>query len=289
MLLKIGYSFLLIQFIVISISAEKERVTDGSVSPQDRHKPAAQQKLNLKSGQESVQKFAKALDTNKDGFVDKNELLAWVSESYQKTVDREAVERMSELDENADGFVSWEEYLRDSFPEEELHNKEEETLIAQDKLYFKQADQNEDGKLDMQELASFLNPEHHPHMHPVLIAVTLLEKDQNGDGAIDEKEFLGELDDQRGSEWYNVEVERFHTVYDKNKDGKLSGDELTAWLLVDGTTAGSYEAESLLQNSDDDKDGKLSYDEIVKHHALFAKTEAAQEADHLHPYSHDEL
>ena len=43
--------------------------TDGSVSPQDRHKPAAQQKLNLKSGQESVEKFAKALDTNKDGFV----------------------------------------------------------------------------------------------------------------------------------------------------------------------------------------------------------------------------
>ncbi|CAP24846.2 Protein CBG04054 [Caenorhabditis briggsae] len=264
-------------------------MTDGPVSPQDHHKPAAQQKLNLRSGPKSVEKFAKALDTNNDGFVDKNELLAWVSESYQKTVDREAVERMSELDENADGFVSWEEYLLDSFPEEELHNKEEETLIAQDRMYFKQADQDDDGKLNLEELASFLNPEHHPHMHSVLIAVTLLEKDQNGDGAIDEKEFLGELDDQRGSEWYKVEVERFHTVYDHNKDGKLSGDELVAWLLVDGTTAGSYEAQSLLNNADDDKDGKLSYDEIVKHHALFAKTEAAQEADHLHPYSHDEL
>ncbi|UMM11390.1 hypothetical protein L5515_000701 [Caenorhabditis briggsae] len=273
----------------ILIFAERERVTDGPVSPQDHHKPAAQQKLNLRSGPKSVEKFAKALDTNNDGFVDKNELLAWVSESYQKTVDREAVERMSELDENADGFVSWEEYLLDSFPEEELHNKEEETLIAQDRMYFKQADQDGDGKLNLEELASFLNPEHHPHMHSVLIAVTLLEKDQNGDGAIDEKEFLGELDDQRGSEWYKVEVERFHTVYDHNKDGKLSGDELVAWLLVDGTTAGSYEAQSLLNNADDDKDGKLSYDEIVKHHALFAKTEAAQEADHLHPYSHDEL
>uniref|UniRef100_A0A1I7UL70 Reticulocalbin-2 n=1 Tax=Caenorhabditis tropicalis TaxID=1561998 RepID=A0A1I7UL70_9PELO len=274
MLLRIVISTL--SFVVISILAEKERVRDGSVSPQDHRTPAAEQKLNLKSGQESVIKFAKALDINNDGFVDRNELLKWVSESYQKTVDREAVERMSELDENADGFVSWEEYLNDSFPEEELHNKEEETLIAQDKMYFKQADINKDGKLDLEELA-------------MLIAVTLLEKDQNGDGAIDEKEFLGELDDQRGSEWYKVEVERFHTVYDKNKDGKLSGDELTAWLLVDGTTAGSYEAESLLTNSDDDKDGKLSYDEIVKHHTLFAKTEAAQEADHLHPYSHDEL
>lgn len=60
----------------------------------------------------------------------------------------------------------------------------------------------------MQELASFINPEHHPHMHPVLIAVTLLEKDSNGDGAIDEKEFLGELDDQKGTEWYTVEKER---------------------------------------------------------------------------------
>lgn len=263
---------------------------DGSVSPSDHKKPASEQKLNLKSGQESVEKFAKALDTNNDGFVDKSEILAWVSESYQKTVDREAVERISELDENADGFVSWEEYLADSFPDEELHNKEEESLIAQDKMYFKQADEDNDGKLNLEELASFLNPEHHPHMHPVLIAVTLLEKDQNGDGAIEEKEFLGELDEQRGSEWYKVEVERFRTVYDKNKDGKLAGDELTDWLLVDGTTAGSYEAESLLTNSDDDKDGQLSYEEIVKHHALFAKTEAAQEADHLHPYySHDEL
>lgn len=280
---------ILLALTIALISAEKERVADGSVSPQDHHKPAAQQKLNLKSGQESVEKFAKALDINNDGFVDKSELLKWVSESYQKTVDREAVERMSELDENADGFVSWEEYLNDSFPEEEMHNKEEETLIAQDKMYFKQADLNEDGKLDLEELASFLNPEHHPHMHPVLIAVTLLEKDQNGDGAINEKEFLGELADQRGTEWFKVEKERFHTVYDTNKDGKLTGDELTAWLLVDGTTAGSYEAESLLTNADDDKDGKLSYDEIIKHHALFAKTEAAQEADHLHPYSHDEL
>lgn len=87
-----------------------------------------------------------------------------------------------------------------------------------------------------------------------------------------------------------MSIFRFRTVYDKNKDGKLAGDELTDWLLVDGTTAGSYEAESLLTNSDDDKDGQLSYEEIVKHHALFAKTEAAQEADHLHPYySHDEL
>lgn len=282
-------SAILLVSTLISILAEKERVRDGSVSPQDHHKPAAQQRLNLKSGQESVEKFAKALDTNNDGYVDKNELLAWVSGSYQKTVDREAVERMSELDENADGFVSWEEYLADSFPEEELHNKEEESLIAQDKMYFKQADTNQDGKLDLEELASFLNPEHHPHMHPVLIAVTLLEKDQNGDGAIDEKEFLGELDDQRASEWYKVELERFHTVYDTNHDGKLSGDELTAWLLVDGTTAGTFETESLLTNADDDKDGKLSYEEIVKHHALFAKTEAAQEADHLHPYSHDEL
>uniref|UniRef100_A0A8R1DH74 EF-hand domain-containing protein n=1 Tax=Caenorhabditis japonica TaxID=281687 RepID=A0A8R1DH74_CAEJA len=281
---------ILIFSLTLSILAEKERLSDGgSVSPQDHHKPAAQQKLNLKSGKESVEKFARALDTNQDGFVDKDELLAWVSESYQKTVDREAVERMSELDVNADGFISWEEYLTDSFPEEELHNKEEEALIAQDKLYFKQADVDNDGKLNMEELASFLNPEHHAHMHPVLIAVTLLEKDSNGDGAIDEKEFLGELEDQKNSEWYAIEMERFHNVYDTNHDGKLAGDELATWLLIDGTTAGSYEADSLLSNSDDDRDGKLSYDEILEHHALFAKTEAAQEADHLHPYSHDEL
>lgn len=42
---------------------------DGSVSPSDHKKPASEQKLNLKSGQESVEKFAKALDTNNDGFV----------------------------------------------------------------------------------------------------------------------------------------------------------------------------------------------------------------------------
>lgn len=84
-------------------------------------------------------------------------------------------------------------------------------------------------------------------------------------------------------------LSRFHNVYDRNKDGKLTGDELSDWLLIDGSTTGSFEADSLLTNADDDKDGKLSYDEVMEHHALFAKTEAAQEADHLHPYSHDEL
>ncbi|CAI5438167.1 unnamed protein product [Caenorhabditis angaria] len=276
-----------IVFLALLVAAEKERLDDGAISPKNSGKIP---RITENSGNENVKEFFDGLDTNKDGFLDFDEILEWIVQSYATVDKREAHERMSEMDVNGDGFVSWEEYSSDSFSDEELaNNKDDQILLEQDRKYFKAADVNQDGKLDIKELAAFNNPENYPHMHDVILEATLVEKDSNGDGAIDLNEYLGEIAVQKYNEWHEIEKERFMAEYDKNGDGKLTGDEIRHWLLPDSTIIGSAEAKHILTAADDNKDSKLSYEEVLQNKDVFAKSDASHDNDLSHLYPHEEL
>ena len=58
------------------------------------------------------------MDANGDGFVDKNELSQWVLKSFKNLAVEEGEDRLEEDDENGDGFVTWEEYLRGTFDDD---------------------------------------------------------------------------------------------------------------------------------------------------------------------------
>ena len=60
------------------------------------------------------------IDANKDGFVDKNELSEWVLKSFKNLAIEEGEDRLEEDDNDNDGLVSWEEYLKESFDYDEL-------------------------------------------------------------------------------------------------------------------------------------------------------------------------
>ncbi|CAB3408582.1 unnamed protein product [Caenorhabditis bovis] len=267
------------------VSCEKERLFDGGTTPEDRISYRSRPLEN--KGRKSVEKFAKKLDTNSDGFVDYDELFNWINRSFVSADIREAQDRMHEYDVNGDGFVTWEEYVLDAF-QPNFKNEGDDILQEQDRLYFEQADLDKDGKLNLKELTAFLSPENNEHMHDVIVKVTLMEKDENHDNAISLSEYLGDIADQKNSEWYNIEKDRFYNEYDTDKDGQLTGDEIKKWLVPGPTVFGESEARHLIDMSDEDDDGKLSYEEIINHHLLFAKTDAAREGDD-HPYDHEEL
>ncbi|VDM66919.1 unnamed protein product [Strongylus vulgaris] len=127
------------------------------------------------------------------------------------SLDKEEVnERMTEMDTDGDKLVSWDEYVADSFPEQDIKklDPDDRKLMDEDALYFKAADVDGDGKLNEEELSAFLNPENYKHMHKILVDVTMKEKDTNKDGAINLNEFLGEMADNSQSEWHKVESDR---------------------------------------------------------------------------------
>lgn len=225
------------------------------------------------------------MDANGDGFVDILELKDWILKSFKNLAKEDGEERFAEEDLNADGYVTWDEHLKDAFDInidldfEDLADPENRQLIDEDKALWNAADLNGDNKLDKSEFPLFNSPEEFPQMKEVLYELTMIRRDKNKDGFIDLQEFLvdeqGLLPDSK-SESYVSEKDRFENEYDANKDGKLNRSEVLAWIIPDNEDMAEQEAEHLLLSSDDDGDEKLSVTEIVNHHDIFVGSEATE-------------
>lgn len=228
------------------------------------------------------------MDLTKDGFIDRNELKAWILRSFRMLSEEEATEKLEDADENQDGRLSWTEYLSDTygvdsddddslkFHEENLH------LITEDREMWKAADKNGDDVLDFQEWLVFSNPEEHPEMLPIILQQTLKNKDQDNDGAINFQEFIGDQGPQLTKEALQGEKYKFDEEFDKDKDGKLTGNEILSWIVPTNDEIADDEVLHLFAHSDDDHDDLLSYDEILQHHEVFVGSEATDYGDHLH-------
>ncbi|XP_015794895.1 reticulocalbin-2 [Tetranychus urticae] len=233
------------------------------------------------------------MDADTDGFVSKEELTQWVFKSFESLASEEGIESFNEEDTNKDGYVSWDEHINYNFEADELQFKDTNEMIHEDKILFKAADINNDGKLDVTEFPAFNSPEDFVSMHEALYQITMEKKDKNNDGALDFSEFIR---DERGgipepkSEIYIIEKERFSKDFDLDKNGKLDKKETLLWLVPDIRETAASEADHLLTTCDDDGDGKLSVEEIVSHYDVFVGSEATDFGDHLHKINpHDEL
>uniref|UniRef100_A0A0N5A799 Reticulocalbin-3 n=1 Tax=Parastrongyloides trichosuri TaxID=131310 RepID=A0A0N5A799_PARTI len=244
---------------------------------------------------EKLKVLAKRMDKNGDGIVSEAELIDWIHNSMIKLDQEEANERFIEIDSNKDNFVTWKEYAHEAFGTEDnvdmatVTDPDDKKLFDEDKAYFEAADLNKDGKISKEEFYAFQSPEHHDHMHHILIHNTLVEKDTNKDGRIDLKEYMQETHDNPNSEWYEVEKKRFEEEYDKNKDGFLDKDEIRKWLIPDIKDTARQEAQHLIENADKNKDMQLSYDEIVAAHKTFVGSEATNYGEILKEIHHEEL
>lgn len=104
-------------------------------------------------------------------------------------------------------------------------------LIADDKVMWKAADRNGDGILNSDEWIAFSSPEEHPDMLPFILEQTLRDKDTDKDGALSFQEYIGDRAQNQDSEWVRVEKAKFDYELDKNKDGKLEGNEILSWVV----------------------------------------------------------
>jgi Ca2+-binding EF-hand superfamily protein len=282
----------------IGYIAHKERVEDGFLSnhytKEGEHnddfdhqailgsKDTAKQFDSL-SADESKRRLrllvVNGMDANRDSFVDKHELIEWIMKSFYALTVEEGRERLEEEDSNRDGLVSWSEHLSDTFDldDTEENNILQDEIMAEDWALWLAADLDGDGLLNVTEFTAFNSPEEYEHMHDILFKQMMAKRDKNGDGFIDLLEFAGDangIPPDPQTEHFIAEKERFNSVYDIDKDGRLNKQECLLWLIPDNREIAETEANHLISTSDDNSDGKLSVDEIVDHHDVFVGSDA---------------
>ena len=142
------------------------------------------------------------MDSDKDGFVDRGELHAWILRSFKTLSQEESEERFEDNDENDDGIITWDEYKSSEFDlddDEDFSSisgdpdkVEELTMMEEDKILFEAADKDANGELNKEEFLSFTHPEEDAGMIKPVLRLTLNAKDQNKDGKISFQEYIGE-------------------------------------------------------------------------------------------------
>ncbi|XP_026757182.1 reticulocalbin-2 [Galleria mellonella] len=220
------------------------------------------------------------MDLNGDQYIDRKELKSWILKSFINLSKEEAEERMSEVDNNRDGLVTWPEYLQDAFgvdAEEEISPEDTGDtgmLLREEKAMWSVADGNGDGALEFNEFKVFTNPEEHEVMFPFLVNQTLREKDTNKDGRIDFNEYIGERGSNEDKAWIISEKDKFEHDLDVNGDGVLDLTEIRQWVVPDNDEIAEEEVDHLFATADDDHDDLLSFDEVLRHHDVFVGSEA---------------
>lgn len=232
------------------------------------------------------------IDTNGDGVVVRDELVEWIKGSFSKLNEEEAKKKIAEEDSDGDRLISWLEYIKSSlgYSEADLEafNKESdketallmEKTLSMDKKKFAAADLNADKVLSVKEYAAFLHPYDYDHMAAFEVERVLNDMDKNKDGFIDEKEYLGDTSES-DPELVISEKENFK-FNDRNKDGKLTPDEIKKWVSPDVGTIAEEESDHLISETDTNKDGKLTKEEIIAQHELWVGSEATDYGNHLH-------
>ncbi|XP_055886146.1 reticulocalbin-2-like [Biomphalaria glabrata] len=243
-----------------------------------------------------LRNLAKSHDSNNNDIIELDELKEWILQSFRMLDREEAMEKLQEEDENGDKKVTFAEILgkRHGYGEEDLpllenYERGDEDvdvleLINDDKKRFLAADLDKDGALSQEEYVAYFQPYDFPHMFQVEMERSMHDIDKDADGFISMEEFIGEnVDDEtRISEMTNFEE------LDKDKDGKLTPDELRPWALPDNEDVAKEEAEHLLNMCDLDRDGKLSIEEIVNKEEEFIGSSATDYGRTLH-FVRDEL
>ncbi|GAB6021670.1 hypothetical protein CHUAL_004252 [Chamberlinius hualienensis] len=227
--------------------------------------------------------LATSMDVNKDKEIDRDELIQWILSSFKSLNKEDSEERHEESDTNADGFVTWEEYLEENYGLGDLRDNsdlgsvdslEEKKMITEDQELFVASDLNGDGKLSRSEFLSFTHPEEYNYTSDVLIRRLMVERDLDKDGYLSLQEYYGIDGVNKNEEWKIAEKDKFDDDYDLNRDGRLGPEEVLRWLSPDDRESAEQEADHLIESADDNRNGRLDMIEISDHHDIFVGSEA---------------
>ncbi|XP_053604986.1 reticulocalbin-2-like isoform X2 [Plodia interpunctella] len=258
-------------------------------------------KLKPEESRRRLAQLLPLMDLNRDQTIDKAELKAWILNSFVKLSKEEATERMSEVDTNKDGLVTWKEYMQDAFGADDedevgpddtgetgmvdidsrLQKSHDKPLVREEKIMWDVADTDGDGTLNFEEFKMFSNPEEHPIMHPFLVNQTLKDKDEDGDGYLEFHEYLGARGTGEDKAWLVSEKEKFDDL-DSDGDGRLDEKEIMRWMIPDNEEIAGEEVDHLFSTADDDRNDVLSFEEILDHHDVFVGSEVTDYGSDLY-------
>ncbi|CAA0839338.1 Probable calcium-binding protein CML27 [Striga hermonthica] len=130
---------------------------------------------------------------------------------------------------------------------------------------FRKFDSNGDGRISLTELGAILNGLG-SETPPDEVARIMSELDTDGDGFIDLKEFkafhCGGAGD--GVEADNKQLKEAFDLYDQDKNGKISANELHAVLRSLGEKCSLRDCRQMISNVDADGDGCVNFKEFKK-------------------------
>jgi len=233
----------------------------------------------------------KKIDADGDTFVTHEELQKWVVKSFVSLNEEESLARYKEHDQDADGKLSWEEYLRSVYgyvptvseltDMDNVDARHFVRIYREDEAKFQACDVDKDGVVTAEEFGGFYHPEDFSHMHDIEMARIIAETDKDGDGAIDLEEFVGDLGGEDQDEWRAVETDRFKRGLDKDGSGKLEGEEIKAWAIPSNDDIAKDEATHLIGVADKNRDAQLSEEEILEESDLFVGSAVTDYGKHL--------
>jgi len=278
--------------------------------------------LDEQTRSERFEKLIKRMDANKDNFIDKIELINWTLKALMSMDAREVGSDFETADENGDGQISFDEYVKNIFGIDDhddifmgrkkikfikkvnivllkismSESRLEDNYELQDfnRQFHREharwaaADVNNNGQLDAKEYELFYNPSQESDFINVALAEAIPRVDTNNDGKIDENEYMNDFKTPwvGTDEWNSNEKETFEDL-DLDKSGFIDTDiEKTLWLFVDNGEISIDEADHLINVSDKDEDDKLSHEEVLNAMQDFIDSDATEYGFQLR---HDEL
>ncbi|XP_025196696.1 calumenin-A-like [Melanaphis sacchari] len=212
-----------------------------------------------------------SMDINKNGFIEKKELLAKLLDSYRKLSAEESDAEFLTSDLDEDGYVTWKEYVGDTYGSSEHFDDEN---AEDEKQIFFAADVNKDGHLNKEEFRYFYTPEDYPHMQSIILLGVMNRFDTDKDEKITFDEFIGDRRTDHTEEWLQEEKTKFIEELDINKDGVLDKDEVHNWASPNNNMIAETEADVLIMKADKNHDGVLSFDEILDNYYTFISPES---------------
>eukprot|EP00928_Gymnodinium_smaydae_P040203 TRINITY_DN27304_c0_g1_i1.p1 TRINITY_DN27304_c0_g1~~TRINITY_DN27304_c0_g1_i1.p1 ORF type:complete len:297 (+),score=66.75 TRINITY_DN27304_c0_g1_i1:38-892(+) len=221
-----------------------------------------------------LRKQHKHMDLDGDGRLSLDEALRY-AEQMSKIADKHTSSTLEELDRSKDGRVDLEELLLDMDGEhtdamDENEKRENAARLAFEEAKFHAADANSDGALELDELASLLQPELQERVLAVMVAQTMKEKDKDGDGQLSLNEFW-EIDERLNDAASEEETTTFHKL-DTDGSGFLSANEIQSW--ESGLFEKAESMRQLFEVADGNRDGHVTSEELVAGRDAIAATNA---------------
>lgn len=208
------------------------------------------------------------LDSDADDRGSFSELQKYATDVRMATMTQTANRIMKQNDQDKNEKLTLDEWLVNWTNSEQRHHYGDEYMLQRDKdrieletKKFKAFDDNGDGRLDLRELTSFIDPHEHGKMLTIMTEENMKTKDKNGDSKLSLEEFVEEPDDID-----RAEKAQFKKL-DRDGDGFLNVNELEPWeetVINEQKREADVSLRKIFNLADEDEDGHISAAELAK-------------------------